>query len=244
MLHAGVTDRRSWGPLGAALGRGVRGIAIDRRGFGVTTYDTEPFSHLDDTVAVLDSLDVGPAAVVGASMGGRLALDLALAHPGRVTALVLIGARVRGMPELAPNPPGVQALSDAIDAAEEAGDLDEVNRLEAHMWLDGPDAPEGRVTGPVRDLFLAMNGVALAASDPGPDQVLPPAWDRLEQVDVPTLVVVGDLDLPDVVACADVLGERLPNAEVRHLAGSAHLPHLEPHPDCLGLTAEFLAAHR
>jgi len=243
MLHAGVADRRSWAPLTRALGSGVRSIAVDRRGFGQTAYEPEPHSHVDDTVAVLDALGVDPAAVVGASMGGRLAFDLALAHPDRVSALVLVGAGVRGRPELAPMTEAVRALSDAIDAAEDAGALDEVNRLEAHVWLDGPEAPEGRVTGPVRDLFLDMNGIALAAADPGPVTELPSAWDRLEKIDVPALVLVGDLDLPDVMACAEVLGERLRDAEVRHLARTAHLPHMEPHPDCLGLITDFLAAH-
>jgi pimeloyl-ACP methyl ester carboxylesterase len=242
MLHAGVCDRRSWAGLAEALGPGARCIAPDRRGFGRTTYAPEPHADLDDTVAVLDALGVGRAAVVGASMGGRLALDLALAHPDRVSALVLIGPGVRGAPVLVPDSPAIEALDRAIEAAEEAGDLDAVNRLEAQVWLDGPHAPAGRVTGPARDLFLDMNGIALAAADPGPRAELPDAWDRLGDVAVPTLVVVGDLDVPDDVARADAIGGRVPGATVVHLAGTAHLPHLEPHPDCLPTIVSFLDA--
>lgn len=239
MLHAGVADRRSWRALVDVLGP-RRGIAVDRRGFGDTLYEPEPFSHVDDTLAVLDELGVASAAVVGASMGGRLALDLALAHPERVDALVLVGAAVRGVPELVPDPPSVQALSDAIEVAEEAGDLYEVNRLEAHLWLDGPAAAEGRVAGEARDLFLDMNGIALAAADPGPQADAPSAWDRLGEIDVPALVLVGELDLPDVVARADALGARMPRATVHHLPGTAHLPHLEAHPQFLQLVTTFL----
>jgi pimeloyl-ACP methyl ester carboxylesterase len=151
---------------------------------------------------------------------------------------------VRGAPELVPDPPHVQELEARLDAAEEAGDLDEVNRIEAHVWLDGPGAPEGRVTGPARELFLAMNGIELTSADPGPEAELPSAWDRLGDVDVPTLVVVGDLDLPNVVATSEALAERLPRAELLPLSGTAHLPHLEPHPGCLAAVTAFLAAHR
>jgi pimeloyl-ACP methyl ester carboxylesterase len=242
MLHAGVCDRRSWAPLADALGPGVRCIAPDRRGFGLTTYEPEPHADLVDTVAVLDDLGVAAAAVVGASMGGRLALDLALAHPDRVAALVLVGPGVRGAPVLVPDSPAVEALDRAIQAAEEAGDLDAVNELEARVWLDGPHAPAGRVTGPARDLFLDMNGIALAAADPGPKADEPDAWDRLGDIAVPTLVVVGDLDVPDDVARADAIGERVPGATVVHLPDTAHLPHVEPHPDCLPTIVSFLAA--
>ena len=136
------------GAAGRRAGPGVRCIAPDRRGFGLTTYEPEPHADLVDTVAVLDDLGVAAAAVVGASMGGRLAVDLALAHPDRVAALVLIGPGVRGAPVLVPDSPAVEALDRAIQAAEEAGDLDAVNELEARVWLDGPHAPAGRVTGP------------------------------------------------------------------------------------------------
>jgi pimeloyl-ACP methyl ester carboxylesterase len=161
-----------------------------------------------------------------------------------VSALVLIGSAVRGAPELVPDPPEVRRLEAAIDAAEAAGDLDEVNRIEAHVWLDGHRAPEGRVAGPVRDLFLAMNGIELAAPDPGEEAELPSAWDRLGEVEAPALVVIGDLDLPDVVACSEALAARLPRAELLPLSGTAHLPHLEPHPDCLPAVTAFLATHR
>ena len=83
----------------------------------------------------------------------------------------------------------------AYEAAEEGDDLDELNRIEAHAWLDGWAAPEGRVTGPARDLFLDMNGIALRAVDPGDEHPLPSAWDRLGEIAVPTLVLCGDLDV-------------------------------------------------
>src|SRR3954470_7693077 len=156
LIHAGVTDQRSWASVVDALPE-HRCLTYDMRGYGRTTYEPEDgWSPVDDAVAVLDAYDAGPAVVVGASMGGRTSLDLALAHPDRVRALVLIGPAISGAPE-ATYEPEVLALDEEWERAEERGDLEAVNRLEARVWLDGPSAAEGRVSGATRDLFLEMN---------------------------------------------------------------------------------------
>lgn len=242
LVHAGVTDRRSWGPLTGRLAPVRQVIGFDTRGFGETTYEPEPWSPIDDAVAVLDDAGVARAAVVGASMGGSAAIDLTLAHPDRVERLVLIAPAVSGAPDTADDTEVELRLDADIDAADAAGDIDEVNRLEAWMWLDGPAAPEGRVAGPVRDLFLEMNGQALRAGDPG-DRValVPPAWDRLPDIAVPTLVLVGDLDLTRQQTRSAMLAELIPNTDLVQLSGVAHLPHLEADPTCLDAIAAFLS---
>ena len=234
-LHAGVADRRSWRSLADALAPDVGLIAYDRRGFGGTEDVTEPHRHLDDLEAVLDAVLPGERPLLlGNSRGGRIALDLALRRPDRISGLVLIASAVSGEdeedePEL---PPAVAALDDAIEAADDAGDLDEVNRLEAHLWLDGPLEPEGRVQGAARELFLAMNGRALHAEDPGeaiePDGV--PALHRLPELAVPTLVLLGALDVFLVIDRGRTIAAQVPGAELVELEGVAHLPQLErPH---------------
>lgn len=241
-LHADVADRRVWRGLWARLGPVQRALAFDRRGYGETTSPPEPYSDVDDAVAVLDAAGVGPAVVVGNSGGGRLALDVALSHPGRVAALVLIAPAVRGAPDVhgADLPPAVRRLSDAIDLADEAGDLATVNRLEAHVWLDGPEQDEGRVGGAARELFLAMNGRALAAPEPGPQPDRPSAWDRLADIVVPTLVVAGDLDVPHVRQRARRVAERIPGARFVALPRVAHVPMLEDRPELADELAAFL----
>ena len=176
LLHAGVTDRRSWRPLIEHLGTGFRTIAYDRRGFGETTYEAEPYREMDDALAVLDAEDVESAVVIGASNGGQRAIAMALAHPERVRALVLIGAGVSGAPDEDPTSLAapVQRLYAAYEAAEEGDDLDELNRVEAHAWLDGWAAEEGRVTGPIRELFLDMNGIAIRRFRSGTRGAAPP----------------------------------------------------------------------
>ncbi|MFY9712854.1 MAG: alpha/beta hydrolase [Microbacterium sp.] len=242
MIHAGVTDRRSWSPLIDHLGSAIRSIRYDTRGFGETEYDPEDgWSPVSDAVEVLDAEAVDASIVIGCSMGGRAAIDLTLAHPDRVGALVLIAPSIGGAPapDLAPL---VADLDRRIDAADDRGDLDEVNRLQAEVWLDGP-GHAGRATPGARALFLEMNRRALAAADPGDPAPIKAAWPRLAAITVPTLVLVGDLDLAHMGRNARHVAASVRDAELVELSDVAHLPHLEGHPETLQAIARFVAAH-
>lgn len=228
-LHPGVADRRCWTGT-AELLAGRRRVAYDRRGFGQSAPGPGDFSHADDLVRVLEQLGAEPAWLVGGSAGGAVALDVAVTRPELVAGLVLVGPAVTGAP--APDDAALDAatarLSDRLDAALEAGDTAAVNRVEAWLWLDGPAGPEGRVQGPVRELFLDMNAVVLAHGLPesagGSDTA---AWDRLAAVQVPTTVVWGELDVPFLLERYAELAARLPRSRTRVLPGTAHLPQLE-----------------
>src|ERR687893_1003893 len=161
LLHSGVTDRRSWYETADRLSPGYALVAYDRRGFGQSVASSDAFSHVRDLQALLDALDLDQVWLVASSAGGRVALDAALTYPERVAGLVLLSPAISGAPGELQADPETERLDGAIDAALEAGDLAEANRLEAWLWLDGPAVPEGRVGGPARDLFLAMNAIAL-----------------------------------------------------------------------------------
>lgn len=241
LIHAGVTDRRSWLHLTERLEPSHKVIAYDQRGYGDTTYTPEPYSQVADAVAVLDAAGLERVAVVGCSMGGGAAIDLALEHPDRVSRLVLIAASADGAPWAESYPEPINELIQKMEAAEAAGDIDEANRLEAWLWLDGPTAPEGRVGGPARELFLDMNGIALRAEKPGDAIKSGPSWDRLGQIAAPTLAIAGELDLPDQLEVTAGSVERIPDAKLLTLPGVAHLPHLENDEACLAAIVDFLA---
>jgi pimeloyl-ACP methyl ester carboxylesterase len=241
LVHAGVTDQRSWAAVVDALS-GHRCLTYDARGYGRTTYQREDgWSPAGDAVAVLDAYDVDRAVVVGSSMGGRTSIDLALSHPERVRALVLIGPAVSRAPEPAYEPE-VLALDETWEAAEAAGDLDVVNEIEARVWLDGPTAPEGRVTGAPRDLFLQMNRRALAADETGEQSADVSAWDRLAEIGVPTLLLVGEHDLRYIHENCAHAARTIPGARLVELPGVAHLPHLENDERTIAEIAAFVAA--
>lgn len=241
LLHPGVADRRCWAATTAALAPHYRVISYDRRGFGATEYDPEPNSPAVDLAALLDALEIERAALVGNSRGGRVAIDFTLALPDRVAALVLIGSAVRGAPDPTV-PPDVQLLAERIDDCEAAGDRDGQNAAEARLWLDGPSRPEGAVGGPARELFLEMNARALAAADPGPE--FEPhdggAWNRLPEIRVPVLSVVGVHDLPHLVQRAHHLAQSVADGHLVTLPNSAHLPQLDDPQTLDAVLIEFL----
>jgi len=243
LLHDGVTDSRGWSPLRARIHTGRRTIAFDRRGHGDTVATPEPHDPVDDALAVLDGLKIDRTVVVGASRGGQVAIDLALRHPHRVTGLVLLGSGVGGAP-----PPDFSTLDESVRAlaklwieAMGSGEPHGINRLSAHIWLDGCSAPEGRVQGRARDDFLGMNGLRLRLVDQiGTESLgLPDAWDRAATITVPTLLLVGRFD--DIaIPTSRHLAATIPGARLEFLEDSGHLPHVEGHPRCLELIADFL----
>ena len=247
-LHAGVTDRRMWRPQLDAFAATRRMVAFDRRGFGETRLPPLPareaFSHVDDGIAVLDALNIDQAVLMGCSQGGRIAIDIALAHPQRLRALVLVACSISGAPNDAEGPFSEvvnQRIAD-FEAAEKRGDQAAMNELEAQFWLDGPEAPTGRVGGELRELFLAMNAIPLASGSPGEAMQPPDAWARLSEIRVPVLVVWGTLDFTHIDARMRELVQRMPDARAFVMDDVAHLPGLEaPQPFNRALAA-FLEA--
>jgi pimeloyl-ACP methyl ester carboxylesterase len=239
-LHAGVADRRCWRETVACLGGRATVVSYDRRGHGETPPSSVPFSHLEDLLLVLDELDEGMVWLLGNSKGGELAIDLALREPDRVAGLILLASAVSGAPEL-PLDPDTQRLSDLIDEALDAGDLDELNRLEAWLWLDGPSSREGRVGDPARALALAMNAIVIANEseqaelEEAPDVL---AWEVLAEIAVPTTVGCGTLDLTGIVTRSQTLAKSLPRGEFVALDGVAHLASLEAPATVARLVAE------
>lgn len=227
LLHEGVADSRGWTELAGLLAPEVTVVAYDRRGYGLTPVSTEPFSHVDDLLAVADHVGGSPVWLVGASAGGGVALDATLVAPGRFSGLVVMGTAVSGSP--APELDGAtQRFDELLDKAYESRDVAEINRLETWLWLDGPAQAEGRVGGAARALALDMNAVIIrndVPEDVGGSGV--DAWHRLAEIQIPVTVACGDLDVPFIVDRCRLLAERLPQARHHVLAGMAHQPYLE-----------------
>lgn len=239
-LHAGVADRRMWLPQMAALSSNHHTIAYDRRGFGETTTTDEAFSHREDLKAVLDQLGVLTSVLIGCSQGGLIAIDFALAYPQRVGALVLISPAISGAPDPETFPSKIEAVMAALDEADEADDLARINSIEAHLWLDGPMSPSGRVGGSLRARFLEMNGIALAM--PELTQAVEPAsaYEKLADLLLPTLVIWGELDFPHIKERCHAVVETMPAAEGIEIAATAHLPNLEKPETINQLLQDFL----
>ena len=238
LAHAGIADARMWDPLMPVLAAGHRVIRYDLRGYGRSPLPPGAFSHADDLAAVVTGLADGPVHLIGASLGGRVCLDLALARPELVRSLVLLGAVVSGFDPDTEPPPGW----DEVVAADRADDLDALADAEARMWLADPTGT--RLRSGVLELVRVMNRTALrnersgTGTERAPD---PPAVDRLGELDLPVLVLVGSLDLPDIGITAALLAERVRGAEHVVVDGAAHLPTLERPAEVGAVLRRFLA---
>jgi pimeloyl-ACP methyl ester carboxylesterase len=246
LLHAGVCDRRSWREVGARLaGAGREVVAYDRRGFGDVAPGGAAFRHVDDLLAVLDAVSAdAPAWLVGSSMGGQVALDAALEAPERVAGLVLLSPAISGDPELEDEVviAATNGLAEGIDAAWTAGAVEECNRLEVWLWLDGPAGPEGRVSGPARELALDMNRIVIANGEPEADGASGlDAGSRVHEIAIPAIVACGELDVSLKVRRSAELADALANGTYRSLPGRAHLPYLEAPDEIAALILDEVA---
>ena len=239
-LHAGVADKRMWRDQMAAFGERHRVVAYDRRGFGETRYKPDTFSHMQDLRAVLDGLGIEQASLVGCSQGGRFAVDFALAYPKRVAKLVLVAPAIGGAPQPEQLPDDIDNLLQQAEQAEDQKHYDLVNRIEAHMWLDGPRSVDGRVQGSARDLFLRMNIIPLKSPSPGKDEAAKDSFKRLKEIAAPTLLIWGDLDFPHLQERCALLGKRIKGARSALMPGTAHLPNLEQPKQFNALLDAFL----
>jgi pimeloyl-ACP methyl ester carboxylesterase len=243
LVHAGICDSRMWEPQWATFPRAHRTIRCDLRGFGEMPMPPAPFSNARDLADLIESLDAGPAAVVGVSMGALVALDLTLGRPDLVSALVAVGATLPDHDWSAE----VEEFDAAELAAFEAGDLDTAVELNLRMWVDGPRRRPEDVDPEVRAKVAAMQRRAfelqLGADDEIVDEpLIPDLGDRLGEIGLPALVAVGELDCDDMLAISERLASEIPGARHEVLPGVAHVPSMERPADFDELVLDFLVS--
>jgi 3-oxoadipate enol-lactonase len=242
LLHAGIADSRMWKPqIDVLEGAGHRVLAPDLRGFGEHRLEPAPFSYVRDAEAALE----GPAALVGCSLGGRVALELAVHRPDLVERLVLI----------APGFPGWEWAEEtragwaAEEAAYEAGDLETAAEESVRLWVDGPGRSPEEVDPAMRAAATAMvlrsyemqEGAWEAGADEE-DVLDPPIAGRLDDVRCPTLVLVGDHDVADMQGIAAHLAGSIEGARLVTIPNAAHLPSLERPEEVNELLLGFLGS--
>ena len=213
LMHAGIADSRMWDAQFEGFAEHHRVVRFDVRGFGRSPPPTAPFSRGEDVVALMDHLEIPSAALVGCSMGGGIAISLALQHPDRVHALVPVATAL----------PGYQWPENELDRQTEeavaARDWDRVVGLNIEQW-----APLR--TDPEVDALIERMIRENARVDELPEELFlptPSAMDGLEEIRCPTLVVVGETDPPPIFDIANILVERIPRAQRVDIAGADHL---------------------
>lgn len=242
-VHAGVATRAMWDPQFEDLAADHRVIRYDCRGYGESRGADEPYADRDDLLAVLDAVGVDRATLVGASRGGRIALDAALDAPQRVAGLVTVGTTPGGQDASQPTEREQQMIA-AMEEASETGQYETLVELEVAFWDLGPTRDVDGVDPAFLARAIELNVGAAHFDFSGLDRPLdPPAVARLHELDVPALVVVGDHDETDSRAGYDLLLTGLPRAEGFRFPDSAHLPSVEHPGRFTARLREFLAEH-
>ena len=234
LIHGLGLDAGMWDPQWRVLQKEFRVIRYDLRGFGNSTLPTGPYSHCDDLLALLDFLEARPAHVVGLSMGGRVALRFALEQPASVRSLSLIDAALDGY---AWSDEWTRRMDAILDAAGN-GDLGAAKRLWLAHELFAPANLDPRLAVALAAMVERYSAWHWWNADPVRRPVSP-AIRELASVPAPTLVLVGELDLPDFQTIARHLAAGIPRATLRTIAGAGHMANME----APAMVNELLLAH-
>jgi pimeloyl-ACP methyl ester carboxylesterase len=243
LLHGGGVNHHMWDAQREALSPALRVIVPDARGHGRSATPSTPFRHCDDLAALLTHLGCGPATLVGVSMGASTVIDTALEHPGLVHALVISGAGT-GEPEFCD--PWTLGVLAAMRQAAEAGDPD--RWISAFLrFTAGPHRDLDRVDAHVVARCRQMLADTVEHHvTPGTLPVLPTpvarTWERLPEVTVPLLAVIGELDTDDHIAMAERAARGVANGRSVTISGTAHYPNMERPEEFTDALREFLAA--
>jgi 3-oxoadipate enol-lactonase len=236
-LHAFPLNRTMWDPQVTALVGECRCIPIDLRGFGDSSacppYSVDQFA--DDVIAVLDTLQIQRAVIVGLSLGGYIAFALWRRHRERVRALVLADTRA-----LADTTDAVARRRSLIELAETQG-----NTAVANVQIAGLVGKTTRDKRP--DIYDAVHRMIAQASVEGVVGALealiarPDSTQTLSTIDVPTLIIVGSEDVVTPPRDARALHAAIPGSRLEVLQQAGHLSNLERPAAFNTVVTEFLA---
>jgi 3-oxoadipate enol-lactonase len=237
LIHGFGLDMRMWDAQLSPLAARFRVLRYDCRGFGASgpLDPAVPYAHVEDLVALLDHLGIEAAALVGLSFGGQLAAEAALAAPARVTRMALLSSVLDGVP---------------WDKESWAGLKTVAAQVETHGVLAGRQAwlAHPLFAAALEQPAVASQLAAMVAGYPGQHWLGqdphrrpgPPAFDALEDLRVPALVISGQRDVPGFREMSAVLAARIPGAEHHEVPDAGHMVNMEQPDIVTALLTQFL----
>jgi pimeloyl-ACP methyl ester carboxylesterase len=238
LLHGGNLDLRMWEEQSAFLAKSFTVTRYDIRPYGGSAVTEKGFSSVDDLAALMDYLGVQRASLVGLSLGGRIAIDFALVHPNRVDKLVLMGPGLTGY-AFNENDTAVKAMIARAQAGDAQGAMD--------LWLQhpmmAPAMARPRLAARIRE--IARDNAKIWTNLPVGERVPnPPAIERLGEIRAPTLLIVGERDVPDIQTIVKLLAAGIRGARTEVVPAAGHLPSMEDPERVNQLLAGFLGPSR
>jgi len=241
MIHGAQGDQTMFAGLAAACAAEFRVLTFDQRGSGLSEKPDIDYSIAmlaDDAAALMEHVGFSPAHVIGVSMGGMIAQELALRHPGKVRSLVL-GCTTPG------GPGEIRAEGNAMAAAYSTAPMTPEKRgsaLAQAVYSKGylarhPEIVtamiEARRNRPIDPVALAHRMKALSEHD---------TYDRLPNISCPTLVITGKDDALISWENSRILAERIADARLNILDPAGHCFWLERPEDSRDAIVRFFEA--
>jgi 3-oxoadipate enol-lactonase len=245
LMHGGIMDSAMWDEQVEAFAQHYRVIRYDLRGFGQSDLPgTQPLSMRGDLRALLAFLGIEKANVLAISMAGSIAIDFTLDYPEMVNALILVAPGVNGLKYDSIETEDEKAMFQEIEAAFQSGDIERAVELETRAWVDGPNRTPEQVDPVVRRRVYDMNlRNCLRTEDiewPDAQQLEPPASERLSEIRVPTLLIIGDGDVREQITVTDILATNITGAHKAVMHGVAHVPNMERPAEFNRIVLDFL----
>ncbi len=224
LLHAAVADHTMWQPQMAMLASGHRVTAYDLRGFGQTTLPAEPYAHHEDLRVLMDNLGIEHAMLVGSSLGGEVAINMAITHPERVAGLILIGPALEGYDFVDARSLALWAeFEDAVASGEDEHAID----IQIQLWLAGLDRPISNLDPMLVTKVREWTRKALHINAGDEIPLDPPAATRLAGISAMTRAIVGEYDVPDMHNISAILTDNIKDCRTTLVKGAGHLPSIE-----------------
>lgn len=220
LIHDGVVHSRIWDEQLLFFSDTYKVVRYDRRRYGNSTAATVAYSDSYDLDSLFSQLNIDKACLVGLSSGGRLAIDFTLEYPEKVTALILSGAVVRGLPYTEHFYARGGHLPDTLKTIDESR-LYDVTDDPYEIYCENKSAKEKAIQ--LVNSFPTKGGHNLHRSP----QTVAPAYSRLNEITVPTLIMVGEFDMPDVHAHAGAINAGIANSKRIVVYRAGHLLPLE-----------------
>jgi pimeloyl-ACP methyl ester carboxylesterase len=238
LIHGLGLDTRTWDAQSEALSEHYRVVRYDVRGFGKSALPMEAdFRHAEDLHALLEFLDAPKAHIVGQSMGGLIALQHAMLYPDATLSLILADSALDAF-EWSPQwNASFEAIAGYARNAGPSGGNE--MWLQHELFAPAREQPEclAKLTQIIRD-GSGWNWVNRSPAR----GIRPPAGARLSEIHAPTLVIVGERDLPDFQRIAQTLADSIPNARKMVMKGAGHLTNMENAEEFNSTVLSFLAA--
>jgi pimeloyl-ACP methyl ester carboxylesterase len=244
LIHGGYMDRRMWDDQFHAFAKQYRVIRYDVRGFGQSELPGVPYADRQDLYSLLNHLGVEKTYLLGLSLGGMIALDFTLDYPKMVDALILVGSPVPGFPlQLLYTEEQLEQLQARWAAFKKASQQRNRAAMVDALMQDPTLVPSQNYPAARQRVRNNLSEYSFVwVLDPAPKQDLePPAYERLAEIQVPTLIIMGAQDDPRLFKDAEKLEKDIAGSSRVTIAQTHHMPNMERPEEFNLIVLDFLA---